>query len=650
MKYIRTGISATAFALTILSNVAFAEESHTAKREAPQTVRFEKGPFDVRVERSHFVTMRDGVRLSMDLYFPQGYHGKLPVILERTPYDKAARRKVDFAAPIMNSNQAYYYASHGYIVAVQDRRGKFESEGDYTIGYGDINDAHDTLDWFQQQSWFNGNVGMIGCSIPGGNVIRAAMSQHPTLKGLVPQSAAFAHGTAGGTMARGFLRGGVQNMTMPLWAHVAGSKIFYRPSKRLEREEFLKIVDHFNPAPSLSASFADFIDPQTGELKKDVLDTLMSLPVVDIDEKLGSLPSDWDDMAASPPMGEFWTNGDYLDDNEKVEGGALHINSWHDYGANETILQFLHFQKNAVSDWARENQYLIMGPLSHCNIESVSNNMKNGERDIGDARFDVWGTYKKWWDYSLKNEANGFQNTPKIQYFLYGANEWRSANQWPIAGTQPKRIYLTSAGEANTRLGNGKLAWGLPKFNLSDSYVYDPANPVINLRKGVQSGSFDQSELELRDDILVYTSDPLPNAVEMTGKMRAKVWLSADVPDTDLAVKILDVYPDGRAFSIQEGYLRLRYREGFDKEVMMETGVIYPIDLDLLVGANLFKPGHRIRIEITSSNFPNYMRNLNTGGDSARDTLYKKANIKIHHGTDYPSYIELPIINRELTK
>jgi predicted acyl esterase len=351
----------------------------------------------------------------MDLYFPEGYAGKLPVILERTPYDKANRRKADFSAPIMpNSNQAYYFASHGYVVAVQDRRGKFESEGEYTIGYGDINDAYDTLEWFEQQDWFNGKVGMIGCSIPGGNVIRAAMSQHPTLKGLVPQSAAFGHGTAGDTMARGFLRGGVQNMTMPMWTHLLGSKLFYRPSMRLDREEFLKIVDRFNPAPNVGG-YENFIDLQTGELKEGFLKILLSLPVVDIDDKLGSPPSDWDDMAAGAPMGTFWTNGDYLDDGEKVEGGALHINSWHDYGVNETILQFQHFQENAVSDWARDNQYLLIGPLSHCNIETVSDNMTNGERYIGDARFDVWGTYKRWWDYSLKSQNNGFDKTPKVQ-------------------------------------------------------------------------------------------------------------------------------------------------------------------------------------------------------------------------------------------
>ena len=180
--------------------------------DAPKSIPFEKGPYEVRVERSHFIETRDGVRLMTDLYFPEGHEGRLPVILERTPYNKATHRNSDPDEPINSRSIGYYFASHGYVVAVQDRRGKFESEGDYTIGYGDVNDAGDTLDWFEKQAWFNGRVGMIGCSVPGGNVVKAAMSRHKTLKGLVPQSAAFGHGTAGGTMARGFIRGGVQNM------------------------------------------------------------------------------------------------------------------------------------------------------------------------------------------------------------------------------------------------------------------------------------------------------------------------------------------------------------------------------------------------------------------------------------------------------
>ncbi|MEM1152590.1 MAG: CocE/NonD family hydrolase [Pseudomonadota bacterium] len=629
-----------------LSVAEDAVESPVSEADEVQSIPFEKGPHNVRVERSHFVEMRDGVRLMTDLYFPEGIEDRLPLILERTPYDKAKFRNSDPEAPIDYFSKAYYYASHGYVFAVQDRRGKFESEGDYSLSYNDVDDTQDTLDWFEKQPWFNGRAGMIGCSIPGGNVIRAAMTTHKTLKGLVPQSAGFGHGTAGGTMAKGFLRGGVQNMTMPLWTHYHGSKLFFRPSKRLSREEYLRIVELYSNAPNIG-EVTDVIDMQSGTFTEETIEKLLHLPLVEIDDLMGSPPSDWDKIVSERPTGSWWSEGDYLEDGDKVDGGALHINSWHDYGANETFLQYEYFHKNAESKWARDNQYLIMGPLGHCSLSKVSSHTINGEREIGDARFDSWGTYLKWWDYTLKGKDNDFETTPRIQYFLPGANEWRSSNHWPIHGTEQTRLYLTSAGNASTGGENGKLVWEKPEKNGSDAYIYDPADPVLIPKKNVQAGSFDLSEVGLRDDVLVYSTAPLERDVEVTGKMRAKVWLSTDVPDTDLAVRILDVYPDGRAYGIQESYLRLRYRDGFEEEVMLEPGRIYPIDLDMLVAANLFKKGHRIRVDITSSNFPSYGRNLNTGGDNARDTDYQPASVNIHHGPEMLSYIEIPIIEAD---
>ncbi|MEM7730066.1 MAG: CocE/NonD family hydrolase [Pseudomonadota bacterium] len=600
----------------------------------------------MRVERSHFVEMRDGVRLMTDLYFPVGHDEPLPVILERTPYDKAVARNSDPDAPINNNNKAWYYASHGYVFAVQDRRGKFESESDYTMGHGDIQDAEDTLDWFETQDWFSGRVGMIGCSIPGGNVIKAAMSGHNSLKGLVPQSAGFGHGTAGGTLAYGFIRGGVQNGTMPFWAHGAGSKLFYRPSKRLSRAEYLRVADMFEPRPQLETGMLDFFQFDPFDMTEAAYDALLHLPTVDIDDVLGSPPSDWDDLVGARPTDPFWQDGDYLDDGETVAGAALHVNSWHDYSVNETLLQFEHFRQNADTEWARDNQYVLIGPLGHCVFEGLTDQTTNGDRYMGDARFDAWGTYLRWWDYTLKEQANGFEDTPAIQYFLPGANEWRSSDQWPIAGTTPTRLYLRGDAPANSREGGGALGWTAVPEARTDTYTYDPLDPIMNFRRSVLNGSFDQTRTELRQDRLVYTSPPLEEDFEITGKARARIYISTDVPDTDLMVKLMDVYPDGAAYAIQHGYIRLRYRDGFDREVMMEPGTIYPIDLDMLVGANLFKAGHRIRIEVASSYFPNYMRNLNTGGDNARETETRPARVTIHQGADTPSYVELPKIER----
>ncbi|MEQ9463440.1 MAG: CocE/NonD family hydrolase [Haliea sp.] len=610
--------------------------------DAPGTVPFEAGPYGVRVERSHFVPMRDGVRLSTDLYFPEDYKGKLPVIIERTPYDKGARRNANPHDPISPASQAYYFASHGYAVAVQDRRGKFESEGKYVVLNNDVEDAHDTLDWFAEQSWFSGSASMIGCSIPGANTIKAAQTLHPALKSIVPQSAATGHGTAGDTMAKFWIRGGVQNLAMPLWTHFSGSKLFFRPPSPMKREEYLAVRDFFEPAPSVG-SLSEVIS-EDGELSARWKEALMHLPLVEIDDVLGSPPSDWDDLASRAPMDPWWDGGDYLEDETPVNGAALHINSWHDYGVNETFLQYQHFREKAASGWARDNQFVIISPLSHCNAETVSTSARIGDRELGDARFDFWGTYLRWFDYTLKGIDNGIAAMPRIQYFLPGANVWRTAEEWPLPGTQRTRLFLDSGGAANTRLGDGRLIFSVPTSAGEDRYTYDPADPVYTGLKAVQQGSFEASSLEMREDILVYSSDPLEEALEITGELRARLWLSADVPDTDLAVKLLDVYPDGRAYPIQEGYLRLRYREGYDREVMMEPGKVYAIDLDMLVAANLFKAGHRVRIEVTSSNFPSYGRNLNTGGNSALESEHQPARVTIYHGPGTSSYIELPVV------
>ena len=613
----------------------------------PQKVPFEKGPYAVRVERSHFVPMRDGPRLSMDLYFPEGAPGPLPVILERTPYNKASFRKADHAGPVNALNKAWYFASHGFVFAVQDHRGKFESEGDYVVLNNDVEDAADTFDWFGSQAWFNGKVGMIGISIPGAVQIKAAQTLHPALAAIVPQAAATGHGTAGGTMAKFWRRGGVHNLTLALWCHFSGSKLFYRPSKHLSRDEFLAIVDQYDPAPQVG-SYTDMLEPEAlprVQLKPAFRDALMHLPVVDICKRLGSPPSDWVDLATRAPLDPWWDAGNYLEDDTRVDAPALHINAWHDYGVKETFLQFEHFKSKAESARARDNQFVIISPLGHGTAEEVSSHTVDGDRVVGDARFDFWGTYLRWFDYTLKGLDNGFrEKTPRIQYFMPGLNVWRSSDTWPVPGVVPRRLYLGNSGCANTRLGGGRLGFEAPESVGFDSYLYDPANPVFEMGRMVQAGSFDQSELELREDILVYTTPPLTKALEITGSMRACLHVSTDVPDTDLAVKILDVAPDGRAFGLQEGYLRLRYRQGYDRELMMEPGRIEAVEVDLLVYANCFLPGHCIRIEITSSNMPSYERNLNTGGDNARDAKFRTARVTIHHGPAHPSCIELPVV------
>ncbi len=607
---------------------------------------FDKGAFAVRVERSHFIRMRDGIHLSTDLYFPEANIDRLPVILERTPYNKSVVRNADADAPINMINKAWYFASHGYVFAVQDQRGKFESEGDYVVLNNDVEDGADTLSWLSRQAWCNGRVGMIGVSIPGAAQIKAAQALHPALAALIPQAAATGHGCAGGTMAKFWLRGGVQNLTIALWCHFSGSKLFMRLPKPMEREEFLAVADLFDPAPRVGDMHEAFSGNDL--LQPKFRDALLSLPLVDIPNRLNSPPTDWEDLVTRGPMDPWWDGGNYLEDDTVVDAPALHINAWHDYGVNETLLQFEHFRQKCVSAHGREHQYVVISPMSHGTAENLSENTISGERAVGDARLDMWGLYLRWYDYLLKGIDNDFvRTTPRIQYYVMGLNRWKQTDVWPPRGTRQMPVYLGSGGRANTRLGDGTLGFEPPApFGHAapfDRYVYDPASPIWVGQCSVQFGSYDQSEVELREDVLVYSTPPLETGVEVTGRMRAVLHVSTDAPDTDLNVKIVDVYPDSRAFGLQEGYLRLRYREGYDREVMMPPGQPVRVEVDMLVYSNYFAPGHRIRIEISSSNMPNYARNLNTGGDNARDVAMRPATVTIHHSAELPSYVLLPV-------
>ena len=273
--------------------------------------------------------------------------------------------------------------------------------------------------------------------------------------------------------------------------------------------------------------------------------------------------------------------------------------------------------------------------------------------DFGDARLDYFRIYLDWFDHWLKGVDNGVTEMPKVQYYLMGANEWRTSDVWPVPGTQQVPLYLHSSGQANTRNGDGFLTAVAPFDEPPDSYVYDPGNPVPSLggpicctsAEGSVAGAFDQSEIELREDVLVYTTQPLGDGLEVTGELEAILYVSSSARDTDFTVKIVDVHPDGGAYNVQEGILRARYREGFDRWVFMNEGGVYEVRIDLHATAHYFKPGHRIRVEVSSSNFPRLDRNLNTGGNNYDESEWVVATNTIHHSRATPSRIVLPVVS-----
>jgi putative CocE/NonD family hydrolase len=386
--------------------------------------------------------------------------------------------------------------------------------------------------------------------------------------------------------------------------------------------------------------------------KVDWAQGLNHLPVLDIIKNAQGANGIYEKMAIRKPNDPAWFKGGLYHDNMPLEVPAYWFVSWYDVSSAPNIALFNHVRNAAKSKAVADNQYLVIAPVLHCSYKRATENTIVGERSVGDARLNyddlTWG----WFDMLLKGQQNNFKTTqPRVRYYTMGANKWQQAESFPLPNTEVKNFYLSSAGKANSRNGDGALTLTVPTKDIPDAFTYDPMNPVSSYGgnvcctgNAVQGGSFDQSNMELRNDILVYTSDELVNGVEITGFIESTLFVSSTGPDTDVTIKLIDVYPDGKAYNLDETIQRLRYREGYDKEVFMEKGKVYKVDLTPMVTSNYFAPGHKIRIEVSSSNFPRFDRNLNTGGNNYDESKGIVVENKIHHSKQYPSVIKLPFI------
>lgn len=568
--------------------------------------------YAVRLEPSVMVPMRDGIRLSTDLYFPEGVRERLPAVLMRTPYDKNRARGEE--------STARWFAGQGYVVAVQDKRGKYESEGLYVVSGGDVPDGDDTINWLARQSWSTGKVGTYGCSYLGEVQVKLAQSRNPNLAAMIPQAAGGGIGTAGDRYRYfGAWNGGAFELAAGVgWFREAGSKR--------------------NPAPALPTV--------------DYRQLWSHLPLVDIMDAAKAPPTDWREFVSHGLSDPWWDQFDYLTDADRFDVPALHVNSWYDFGVAETLYEFNLFRRNAVSPLGRDHQYVIISPTTHCRSESATERTIVGQRDVGDARFDFHGAYLRWFDHWLKGMDNEVTRMPKVQIYVMGRNQWRAESEWPLARTEFTRYYLHSDGGANSRSGTGTLATVLPGDEPGDTIVYDPGNPVPSVGGPIcctgtpdaPEGAFDQSAVETRNDVLVYTTPPLERGIEVTGPIQLVMYVSSSAKDTDFTGKLVDVYPDGHAYNVQEGILRARYREGFGRTVWMERGGVYQLTIDLQATSNYFGPGHRIRLEVSSSNFPRFDRNLNTGGNNYSEIAMVAATNTVHHSQRYPSHVVLPVV------
>ncbi len=593
--------------------------------------------YEVRLKKSRMVPMRDGVRLSTDLYFPEISDEKLPTVLIRTPYNKNSFRESE------KRGQAYMFASQGFVVAVQDCRGKFESEGIYSPPAGhEAEDGYDAVQWISKQPWSNGKVGTIGCSYPGEVQAAQAPLRAPNLTCMIPQNGPMI-GAANGRYRywTGF-KGGVLDFAATLpWYFESGSKYSLKPPPGLSDSEVREIRKFYEPSVSKA--------PEVDWEKIN-----WTLPIVDIMDRVGAPPNDFRKLITTD-FGDPWWHDvmGYYDGTEKIDVPALHMSTWYDPSVEETIFEFNYFRKNSVSETSANNQFVIIAPTTHCGFERAKEHTIVGDRDVGDARKDWNGIYLKWFDYWLKGIENGITNMPKVQYYTMGSNEWHSADVWPLPETQYTKYYLHSHGHANSRNGDGLLSTKRPEKESSDRFIYDPGNPVPSVggqrgtSYGTKAGAVDQAKVEIRNDVLVYTTPALEKDIELTGPITAILYVSSSAKDTDFTAKLVDVYPDGTAYNIQQGILRARYREGFTKKVWMKKGEVYKIQIDVDATSNTFKKGHKIRVQVSSSDFPLFERNLNTGGNNYDETEWVVAENTIHHSRKYPSHFILPKIQEE---
>ncbi|MEO8449137.1 MAG: CocE/NonD family hydrolase [Gemmatimonadota bacterium] len=582
--------------------------------------------YKVRVEPSYFAAMRDGVKLSADFYFPEGVTGKLPTVLIRTPYNKKNYRN--------EKSVARWWASQGYAVVVQDVRGKYESDGVFTTSANDRNDGYDTMTWVAGQPWTTGKVGTYGCSYLGEDQIQLASMRHPNHTAAIPQA-------AGGIMTYfGAWNGGANELVSLVgWFRTAGVKRHPKLSPDLPRDEYLA----FAPVFSFGLTVPD--------IPVRILSAM--LPIADILDKAGSAPNDWKDFVSHPPENPFWKKFGYVEPSDSFDVPALHVNSWYDPAVGYTSDLFNQMQRNAKSAPARDNQFLVISPTPHCASEALAaEHSVIGERDLGDTRFDWFGLYLKWFDYWLKGIDNGVLETPKVQMYVMGGNRWRSEREFPLARTVLTPYYFHSDGRANSRFGSGTVSVAKPSAEPPDRYVYDPVNPVPSRAGPIcctgasnePAGAVDQRDIEARQDVLVYTSPPLDRPLEVTGLLKAVLYVSSSAKDTDFTVKLLDVLPDGTAYNLQEGIKRARYRDGYKTPVLMEPDGVYRVEVNLQATSNVFLAGHRLRLEVSSSNYPRFDRNLNGGGKNWEETVPVTASNVIHHSAKYPSHIVLPVV------
>lgn len=567
-----------------------------------------------RVDYDVMIPMRDGVHLATDIYYPTRQKKPLATILYRTPYSKERKFARGHDKPLA-------WVEQGYVVAVQDMRGKFASEGVFTPYHGDSEDSSETVTWLARQLWSNGRVGTFGCSSGGEVQMLLGREQNPHHAAMIAMSAGGALGKADGQHAFGVYEGGVFNLAATFgWFVGAGGKT---PGAMLERK-----VD---------------------------ADAVNGLPTLGLVRKYRDDPTDYDDYLSRPFSDSYWKTLDYIGDGDYFSTPALIVDAWLDARVGDTLRLADLMQRHWKGKNDESVQHVIIAPGAHCGYWDVAGKGKVGDLPVAKSAaqpYDEW--FSVWFGYWLRGNTERKLELPAYRFFMLGEDRWYDSPVWPPRGVKFRRWYLggkSGVGRANTASGDGVLKLAVPQGNSrSDEFSYNPANPVPSCggafgRKGsstCQAGHVDQREVESRQDVLVYTSAPLSQPLRIAGPLSAEIYVSSTARDTDFVAKLVDVRPDGTALNIQEGALRMRYRSGYDSPALMRPGQVYRAKIDMRAIAYYLPAGHRLRLQITSSNFPRLERNLNTGGNNYDETVGVVAMNRVYSGHQHPSSIIVP--------
>ena len=556
------------------------------------------------------VPMRDGVNLSADIWLPASSQGDgpWPALLLRTIYDNQEPRYMGWTRK---------FIERGYAVVVQDCRGRGDSGGEWDPYVCELNDGYDTHEWVGQQSWCDGNVGTFGLSYPGFTQTLPASLRSKYLKAVAPiasQQDNYGHHRVNGV---------IHHSVSLTFLNMLGHSMQSESLKHYDQQEFFK---------TLPIDTAMEVVTRTHPYYKGVIDH-----------------EQYDD---------WWDSYSLRNKYSEMAVPSLFITGWFDSLSHENFKLFNGWTMQARTEDARKKTKLIVGPWSHqvspWGREPMGENGEYQDRTFGrQGLWDIVDMHTHWYDQRLKGIDTGIDDEPPIKLFVMGQNEWRYENEWPLARTEWTKYYLHGTGDSAGT--GGWLSTDLAAIDeTADRFTYDPTDPVPSWGAQYQSldlcGPRDRTAIEQRADVLTFTSAVLTQAVEVTGPVTATIWASSDALDTDFTAALVDVEPsaedgeESRPIILCEGIVRARFRNGTDNPEMMAPGEIYEFDIDMWDTSNLFEEGHRIRVEISSSNFPRYNRNLNSGNPIATDTEITVANQQVYHDSLHPSHITLPVI------